>query len=152
MSLTALEIARLGELHPILRERLAAVLRDLGPALRPDGLEAYLAEAWRSDAQAAINWAKGRRQLPDGSWVVVKRQAIITWTQHTKHNRNPALAADVWIRDRGTHRPYWLRVNSPPHVREAYHTLGLVCDAHRLVRPLAKDPYHIELPPTETMS
>lgn len=95
----------------------------------------------RTDAKQLTLYAKGRQQLPDGSWIVVDPKAVVTNAQtasQSYHGRKKAI--DFWILlDGGA--PLLFPKNAPGATsaeREAffagvYAALGAVIEAHGLV-------------------
>lgn len=155
--MTGIELIRLHELHPVMRRPLQLVLVQGNAALASDGLEFYLIECARSPEEAAANWAKGRRQLPDGSWEITDPDAIVTKTQHgSKHVPRPpkqpwAEAGDVGVRETASKKFHDFDHKHPersePRVIAAYDLLRNLCDTYELAVPFDWDRYHVQMGP-----
>ncbi|HEY3265562.1 MAG TPA: M15 family metallopeptidase [Armatimonadota bacterium] len=85
---------------PDLVRKVTAVIEDL----KGHGYNLRVVEGMRSEAQAAANWAKGRKQLASGEWVIVNPKAVVTKRRRSRHCDGEA--ADLVAVDKGG-RPIW---------------------------------------------
>jgi hypothetical protein len=152
----AIEIARVGELRPAVAEVYRAVYAEVEARVAPLGLTPFTQQAWRSEAEAEANWAKGRRQGPDGSWEIVDPRAIVTRKRRSNHTRR--VAVDTYFRVKNDLTASKLlecpaeRKVDPP-LWDAYQALGEAVRKHggrwggdfRTIF----DPYHGEWPELE---
>lgn len=78
----------------------------------------------RSSAAQLVNWQKGRKQLPDGTWVIVDEAAVVTHSPPGHSAHEFGLAVDVARLDQHRKR-HWDYAEHP-----AWPWLWAACKAH----------------------